>query len=206
MATRRSQARRLQAAGRSSRRSLQAARRSTRRSLQTNPLAAWAVAGGLLLVLAFIVGGPAAEQGLLGNRSSPSPSAADALPIRFGLALDPDTNRAVQRVRRFRAGQTVAYSVTLAQPATTSTIFVEVRRIGGQAPRVVQEKAVQRITEGRRTFAFTVPSDSLLEAWGAGQFEMRIFLGRQKAPVATGRFRLATAGAAPGSSEASPSG
>jgi hypothetical protein len=193
MATRRSQARRLQAAGRPSRRSLQAARRSTRRSLQTNPLFAWGVAGALLVVLAFIVGGPAAEMGLLGSRSSPIPSASARLPIRFGLALHPDTQRAVERVRRFHAGQQFAYSVTLDRPATTSSIFVEVAAIGGNAPRVVQEKSMQHITEGRRTFAFTVPTDNLLAAWGGGQFEMRIFVDRQDAPVAVGRFRLVVA-------------
>ena len=104
MATRRSQARRYQAAARSTRRSLQAARRSTRQSLQTNPLAGWLAAGALLIVLAFVVGGPAAEQGLLGSRSSPTPSAGAAIPIRFGLALDPDTNRAIRAGPSLRGG------------------------------------------------------------------------------------------------------
>ncbi|HEY8180294.1 MAG TPA: hypothetical protein VIH33_07815 [Candidatus Limnocylindria bacterium] len=192
MATRRSQARRFQTARRSTRRSLQAARRSTRRSLQTNPLVGWLVAGALLVVLAFIVGGPAAEQGLLGSRSSPTPSASAALTIRFGQALNPDTNRAVGPARGYHAGQTFAYSVTLAQPPTTSSIFVEVQRISGQ-PRVVQERSVQHITAGRRTFAFTVPTDDLLAAWGDGRFEMRIFLGQETTPIAIGRFRLVAA-------------
>jgi hypothetical protein len=192
MATRRSQARRFQTARRSTRRSLQAARHSTRRTLQTNPLVGWLVAGVLLVALAFVVGGPAAEQGLLGSRSSPTPSAPTALPIRFGLALDPDTNRAVRRVRGFHAGQTFAYSVTLRQPPTTSSIFVEVQRISGQ-PRVVQERSIQHIAAGRRTFAFTVPADALLAAWGGGRFEMRIFLGQQSGAIAIGRFRLVAA-------------
>ena len=192
MATRRSQARRFQTAGRSTRRSLRAARHSTRRSLQTNPLIGWLVAGGLLVVLAFIVGGPAAEQGLLGSQSSPTPSAGVGLPIRFGLAIDPDTNRAIQRARSFRAGQPFAYSVSLAQPAATADIFVEVERLSGR-PRIVQERAIQHIDPTRRTFAFTVPTDELLAAWGAGRFEMRIYLGRGGEPVATGRFRLVAA-------------
>ena len=190
MATRRSQARRFQTARRSTRRSLQAARRSTSQSLRTNPLIGWLVAGGLLVGLAFIVGGPGVEQGLLGSRSSPTPSPSAALPIRFGLALDPDTNRAVRRVRSFHAGQPFAYSVTLTQPSTTSTIFVEVERISGQ-PRVVQERSIQRITEGRRTFAFTVDTNDLLVAWGAGRFELRVFLGLEGGEaIAIGRFRL----------------
>ena len=202
MATRRSQARRFQTARRSTRRSLQAARRSTRRSLQTNPLIGWLVAGGLLVVLALIVGGPAAEQGLLGSRASPTPSASSTLPIRFGLALDPDRNRAVQRARSFHAGQPFAYSVTLARPAASSDIYVEVERVSGE-PRIVQERSIQHITPGRRTFAFTVPTDDLLAAWGAGRFEMRIYERQSGAPIATGRFRLVAAPATSAEPEAS---
>ncbi|HET9540863.1 MAG TPA: hypothetical protein VFQ46_09715 [Candidatus Limnocylindria bacterium] len=158
----------------------------------------WLVAGGLLVALAFVVGGPAAEQGLLGSRSSPTPSASAALPIRFGLALDADTRRAVRPVPAHRAGQTFAYSVTLTEPPTSSTIFVEVERISGR-PRVVQERSIQHITAGRRTIAFTVPTDDLLAAWGGGRFEMRIYLGQQTTPIAIGRFRLVAApSASPG--------
>ena len=82
--------------------------------------------------------------------------------------------------------------MTLPQPPTTSSIFVEVERISG-TPRVVQERSIQHITAGRRTFAFTVPTDDLLAAWGGGRFEMRIYLGQQSAPVAIGRFRLVAA-------------
>ena len=149
----------------------------------------WLAAAALLVALAFVVGGPAAEQGLLGSRSSPTPSPPAALPIRFGQALDPDSHRAVRPVRGHRAGQTFAYSVTLTQPPMGSTIFVEVERISG-TPHVVQERSIQHITAGRRTFAFTVPTDDLLAAWGDGRFEMRIYLGRQSAPIAIGRFRL----------------
>jgi hypothetical protein len=189
MATRRSQARRYQAAARSTRRSLRAARRSAR-PLQSNPLVGWLVAGALLVALAFIVGGPAAEQGLLGGRSSPTPSAPASIPIRFGLAVDPESNRAIQRVGRFGAGQPFAYSVTLPAPPTTSTVFVEVERLSGPAPRIVQERTEQQIIAGRRTFALVLRTDDLLAAWGAGRFEMRIFLGQDRAPVASGRFRL----------------
>ena len=190
MATRRSQARRYQAAARSTRRSLQAARRSTRHSLQTNPLVGWLAAGALLVVLAFVVGGPAAEQGLLGDRSSPTPMADAAVPVRFGLALDPETNRAVERVRQFTAGQPFVYSVTLSEPPIASTVFVEVERLSGGTPRIVQERSPQQITAGRRTFALVLRTDDLLAAWGAGRFEMRIFLGQEGAAIATGRFRL----------------
>lgn len=197
MATRRSQARRFQAAGRSTRRSLRAARRSTQRSLQSSRLIGWLVAAALLVALAFVVGGPAAEQGLLGSQPSPTPPANAVLRIRFGQALDPDTNRAVRRTRSYHPGQTFAYSVTLAQPPATSSIFVEVERLSGR-PRTVQEPSIQHITAGQRTFAFTVPADDLLAAWGAGRFEMRIYLGPDEVPIAAGRFRLVAAPAPSG--------
>ena len=124
---------------------------------------------------------------------SPSLSATDTdttnTGVVPGLALDPDSHRAVQRTRSFHAGQTFAYSVTLTQPADSPDIFVEVERLSGR-PRVVQQRSIQHITPGRRTFAFTVPADDLLAAWGAGRFEMRIYIGQGDEPVAVGRFRL----------------
>ena len=101
-------------------------------------------------------------------------------------------------MRAHRAGQTFAYSVTLTEPPTSSTIFVEVERISGR-PRVVQERSIQHITAGRRTIAFTVPTDDLLAAWGGGRFEMRIYLGQQTTPIAIGASGwIAAPAASPG--------
>jgi hypothetical protein len=183
MATRRSHARRLQAA-----------QRSARRTLQGNAVIGWAAAVAVLVVLAFVVGGPAAEQGLLGG--TPAPSAAPPLTIRFGQGLDPQTNRATPRTRRFRSGDPFAYSVTLAQRPGTRDILVEVTRLDGGRRVVVQEPSLQHIQPQARTFAFQVETDDLLEAWGAGDYEMRIFLGPGSDPIAIGRFTLiATPGA-----------
>jgi hypothetical protein len=180
MATRRSQAQRLQAA-----------RRSARRSLQNSTLLGWLVAGGLLVALAFVVGRPAAEQGILGG--TPSPSQPSPLPIRFGQALDPDTNRAIQRTRRFRNGDRFAYSVTLANAPGTADILVKITRLGEGRGTVVQPRSIQHILPNVRTFAFTVPADDLLAAWGAGSYEMRIFLKDGDVPLAVGRFTLIAA-------------
>jgi hypothetical protein len=177
MATRRSQAQRLRAA-----------RRSARRSLQNSTLWGWLAAGALLVALAFVVGGPAAEQGVLGG--TPSPSQAQPLPIHFGQALDPDTNRAIRRTRRFRSGDRFAYSVTLARPPGTADILVEIRRLQGGEAAVVQPRSVQHILPNVRTFAFSVKADDLIVAWGAGSYEMRIFVGNGEAPLAVGRFML----------------
>lgn len=180
MATRRSQAQRLQAA-----------RRSARRSLQNTTLLGWLVAGGLLVALAFVVGRPAAEQGILGG--TPSPSQPSPLPIHFGQALDPDTKRAIQRTRRFRNGDRFAYSVTLASPPGTADILVKITRLGEGRGTVVQPRSVQHILPNVRTFAFTVRADDLLAAWGAGSYEMRIFLENGGVPLAVGRFTLIAA-------------
>jgi hypothetical protein len=177
MATRRSQAQRLQAA-----------RRSARRSLQNSTLWGWLAAAVLLVALAFVVGGPAAEQGVLSG--TPSPSQPSPVPIRFGQALDPDTNRAIHRTRRFRSGDRFAYSVTLARAPGTADILVEISRVQDGGAAVIQPRSVQHILPNVRTFAFTVQTDDLLAAWGGGSYEMRIFIGGGDAPQAVGRFTL----------------
>jgi hypothetical protein len=176
------------ATGRSHARRLQAARRSARRTLQGRSILGWLAAGAILVALAFVVGGPAAEQGVLGETATPSP--APPLPIRFGHNLDPDSNRAVQRTRRFRSGDSFAYSVTLPARPGTEDIFVEVARIDGDVRTVVQERSLQHILPEPRTFAFRVRTDDLLEAWGAGNFEMQIFLQGRREPLAAGSFTL----------------
>jgi len=178
MATRRTHARRLQTA-----------RRSARRSLATPGLLGWVASGAVLVVLAFVIGGPTAEQGLLGGSPSPSQGPGPLL-IRFGTALDPESNRAVQKTRRFRSGDPFAYSVTLARRTNTTDVFVEITRLEGGERVVVQERARQRILPELRTFAFQVRTDDLLAAWGAGDYEMRIFLKAAAAPLAIGEFTL----------------
>jgi len=178
MATRRTHARRLQTA-----------RRSARRSLATPGLLGWVASGAVLVALAFVIGGPATEQGLLGGTPSPS-QGPGPLPIRFGTALDPESNRAVHRTRRFRSGDPFAYSVTLDQRANTTEVFVEITRLEGGERVVVQEPSRQRILPDLRTFAFQVRTDDLLAAWGAGDYEMRIYLDAAAAPLAIGGFTL----------------
>jgi hypothetical protein len=142
-----------------------------------------------LVALAFVIGGPAAEQGLLGGTPSPS-QGPGPLPIRFGTALDPESNRAVHRTRRFRAGHSFAYSVTLDHRLNTTEVFVEITRMEGGERVVVQERAPQRIQPALRTFAFQVRTADLLAAWGAGDYEMRIYLKATAAPLAIGEFSL----------------
>ena len=167
----------------------QTARRSARRSPLSAGLLGWVAAGGVLLALAFVIGGPGAEQAVQGGTPSPSQGTAP-LQIRFGTGLDPETNRAVNRTRRFRGGDPFAYSVTLPGRANTEAIFVEVTRLEDGGRVVVQQRARQEILPELRTFAFQVRTEDLLAAWGAGTYEMRIFLDGGKGPLAIGQFTL----------------
>jgi len=180
MAHRRSHARRLQAA-----------LRTGSAAPRTRTFLSWAAAVLLLLALAFIVGRPNTESGVLGG--TPSPSATPPLPIAFGTALDPATNVAVDRTDRFLAGDPFAYSVTLAAPPGTDTILVEVTRVVAGVRTVVQEPSAQKIVPEAPTFAFMVLTDDLLAAWGPGDYEMRIFFEAAGAPFAVGTFTLVQA-------------
>jgi hypothetical protein len=161
--------------------------RPRRRTPRGSSLLGWAAAVGLMVVIAFIVGRPAGEQGLLS--ATPPPTAPPPLSIAFGTGLDPATNTATGRTDRFRGGDPFAYSVTLPSPPGIEEILVEVVRLG-DPPQVVQEPSVQRILPEPLTFAFQVRTDDLLAAWGAGDFEMRIFREAGGAPMAVGRFTL----------------
>jgi hypothetical protein len=185
MTRRRSQAHRLQAAVR---------RRAV--APRTRTALSWAVAALLLVALAFIVGRPGAEGGILSG--TPSPTATPPLSIIFGSGLDPETNVAVNPTQRFRPGDPFAYSVTLAAAPGTDTILVEVARVVAGVRTVVQEPSVQGILPEARTFAFEVQTDDLLAAWGAGDYEMRIFIDPAESAIAVGSFTLVDAPAPSG--------
>jgi hypothetical protein len=180
MARRRSHAHRLQAAVRS---------RATAPRLRV--LLSWGAAALLLLALAFIVGRPGTESGILSG--TPSPTATPPLPIVFGTGLDPATNVAVDPTTSFRAGDPFAYSVTLAAAPRTDSILVEVARMVAGVRTVVQQPSVQKITPEMPTFAFRVTTDDLLAAWGPGDYEMRIFFDVDEPAFAAGRFTLVEA-------------
>jgi hypothetical protein len=153
-------------------------------------LAGWLAA--LLLVLAVaaaarILGGDADGSGVADHAS---PSATAPLTITFGTALDerrlvPDDARAT----RFARGDTFAYSVNDADPA--SAIYVEVRRVGGGPIETVQAPVDEQLIPGAPArIGFTVPAAALLDVFGGGTFEMLIFLDPAGEPIAVGRFEL----------------
>ena len=150
----------------------------------------WAAAAIGVVVVGFLVGRAGLESGL--PSPTPSPSAAGPLPIAFGTALDPATGEAIQPTDRFRAEDRIAYSVRLPGPPGVDTILVEIVRLAADGEVVVQEPSSQGIVASSRVigFTFAVPTSDLLEAWGAGDYAMRIYLPEAADPVATGRFTL----------------
>ena len=137
--------------------------------------------------MAFLVGRAGSEVGLISP--SPSPSVASTLPIAFGTALDPVSGKAIQLTDRFRAGDPFAYSVELTAAPGVEQILVEIVRFEGGSETVVQQPDEQGIDASSRIIAFSVPTATLLDAWGPGSYEMRIYLAGG-GPVARGTFTL----------------
>jgi hypothetical protein len=167
---------------------LQAALRTGRVTPRARTVLSWTAAILLLGALAFVVGRPSTESGIL--TGTPSPTDPPPLPIMFGLSLDPATNVAAEQTTRFRAGDQFAYSVSLAAAPGRDRILVEVARVVAGVRTVVQEPSVQKILPEAPTFAFEVRTDDLLAAWGPGDYQMRIFWEAAAPPFAAGAFTL----------------
>ncbi len=138
--------------------------------------------------MAFLVGRAGSDARL--PSPTPSPSARAPLQIRFGTALDSAGGEAINPTSRVRADDRIAYSVQLAAAPGVDAILVEIVRI--EDGTVVQRSSTQGIVASATlvSFRFAVPTSQLLDAWGAGTYEMRIFLAGAADPVAAGRFTL----------------
>ena len=150
----------------------------------------WAAAATGVVAVAFLVGRAGLESGL--SSPTPSPSAAGPLTITYGTALDPTTGEAIQPTERFRASDRIAYSVRLPAAPGVDTILVEIVRLGADGETVVQQPAEQGIvaTSPVIGFSFAVTTSDLLDAWGPGNYAMRIYLPDATDPMAAGRFTL----------------
>ncbi len=150
----------------------------------------WAAAAIGVILVAFIVGRAGSESGL--PSPTPSPSTAGPLPIVFGTALDSATGEAIGLTERFRAPDTISYSVRLGAAPGVGTILVEIARLGDDGQTVVQEPSEQGIVASSSVigFTFAVPTSELLDAWGPGAYAMRIYLPGAADPFAAGRFTL----------------
>lgn len=161
---------------------------------------------GWLVAVVLVLGIAAAVRFLGGNgdghevASSPSPSGVALAPIAFGTALD-DLRAVVagSETGEFSRGQTFAYAVPDAPPA--SVVYVEVVRIDGVEETVQAPVEGQPVPNAPGPIGFTVPADNLLDAFGAGRYEMTIYLDPAGDPVAAGTFELVEA---PSSAGASP--
>ena len=159
-------------------------------------IAGWLAAIALILVIAIgvrFLGGDGDGAPVVPPPSASGTGTSPAA-IVFGTSLDltsgdvpPDA-----RIARFAPGDTFAYSVP-AGGAVPSTIYVGVERVGGGTAGVVQDAAtegMQPVPTGRPQIAFTVPATALIEAFGPGEFVMRIHLDPSEDPIAEGTFVL----------------
>lgn len=166
-----------------------AAERRRGPGLRTQTWLAWAAAAVGVAVVAFLVGRAGSEAGL--PSPTPSPSALGPLPIAYGAALDPVSGEAIQPTDRFRDGDPFAYSVRMPAAPGNDTILVQIIRLNADGTETVaQPPSEQGIVPTSRVFAFNVLTSTLLDAWGPGDYAMRIYLPGAGEPFAAGRFTL----------------
>ena len=171
------------------------ARRPGGRELSLSPrarrIAGWVAAVGLVGGIALgvrIVGG--SGDGSPGAAGSPSAPAGGVAPITFGTVLDPATGLVATpaRTSSFEEGDSFVYSVADVPPP--ATVYVEVARVAGGSAEIVQEQSVQTLPPESPAIAFSVPAAVLLDAFGSGEYRMRIYLPGEPVPVAEGSFVL----------------
>jgi hypothetical protein len=150
--------------------------------------AGWTGALVLIGVVAFIVGRPGQDAGVLG--ATPSASVRSPLPVVFGTAIDGTSGEAAKRTTSFRRGDTFVYSVRLAEPVGATSVYVEVLRDSGGT--LTQLQAPTRLTTvaNRSVIAKRVTVTSLVDAFGTGSFVLRIYLDPSRAPIAAGKFSI----------------
>jgi hypothetical protein len=176
--------------GRSSQARPMAAERPGGPGPRTRVWLGWAAAVVGVVLVAFLVGRAGSESGL--PSPTPSPSAEGPLPIVFGTALDPATGEAVGATDRYRAGDRIAYSVRLPAAPGVGTILVEIARLEAGHETIVQQPSEQGIVASSPVigFTFAVATGELIDAWGPGDYAMRIYLPGAVDPFAAGRFIL----------------
>ena len=141
----------------------------------------------VLVGLAFIVGGPGAA---VEPTAKPSAKATGAVAITFGSALDEVSHRISDPQQEFRPGDTFAYSVELADPSETGLVLVRVVRSTGSGEVEVQAKTPEGMDPGSRLLHVELPAARLYDAWGAGEYVMRVYAPADGPVIAEGRFTL----------------
>lgn len=166
-------------------------------------IAAVVLIAGIALVVRVLGGN--GDGTAIDPEATPSASARPGV-IAFGTALDPATGTVLAdaATSTFVPGQTFAYALD-PEVSLPAAIYVEVERTAGGAQEVVQPAAPdgeQALAAGSTTIAFDVGVDALFSAFGAGTYEMTIYLDPTEAPIGVGTFTLSAEGP---SESASPS-
>jgi len=139
---------------------------------------------------------PTAEPTPDPSAGSPDPSASvgPVLPgtLTFGLGLNADTQRVTNPTDTFTPGTTFAHSIELTAPFGVTQLGEEVARInedGTETIVITTENQVDLQDPNATVDGFTVPTNALLDALGAGTYVMRVYRGTEL--LAQGTFILA---------------
>lgn len=160
--------------------------------------------GGWLVALLLVLGVAGAVrffgesgEGTVGGPNGSGSAPATPSGIIFGTLLTAERQIPVDaRTTTFSRGDTFAYAVEEARPA--QRVFVEVRRTGGGAVETVQEPVEEQlIPNAPGPIAFSVPAANLLDAWGPGEYLMRIRLAEDGPVIGEGPFVLGEASPSP---------
>jgi hypothetical protein len=151
------------------------------------PVLGWVAVLGLLVFVAIIVGRPGRDAGTAAATGSPGPT---PLPVAFGTAIDHDSGEAAELTTRFRAGEPFAYSVRLPAAVGQTTVYVEVLRVTAEGLQQVQAPQAQQTLPDRPVIAYLVTTDGLIDAFGTGDFVLRVYLDPTADPLAAGSFTV----------------
>jgi len=130
-----------------------------------------------------------------GGSPGPSASQAPVLPgtLTFGLGLNVDTQRVTNPTDTFTPGTTFAYSIELTAPFGVTEIAAQVARInkdGSETTVITAEENPLPVQDPSATVdGYTVPTNALLDALGAGTYVMRVYRGTEL--LGQGTFILA---------------
>lgn len=129
-----------------------------------------------------------------GGSPNPSASQGPVLPgtLTFGLGLNAETQRVINPSDTFTPGTTFAHSIELTAPFGVTQLGEEVARVNEDGTETVvitaAENQVDLQDPNATVDGFTVPTNALLEALGAGTYVMRVYRGSEL--LAQGSFNL----------------
>jgi hypothetical protein len=128
--------------------------------------------------------------------ASPGASATEAPPalpgtLSFGLGLNVETQRVINPSDTFTPGTTFAHSIELTSPFGVTQIAEQVSRVskdGSETVVITAEENPLTVDPNATVDGFTVPTNALLDALGAGTYVMRVYRGSEL--LAQGTFIL----------------